>query len=74
MFVNIGATTGDKNLAEFSWVGIGTTVSFIKYSTAEFNVGLGTLTLNVGVGETQIIVILIYTNSRIRSYSYQFYH
>ena len=50
MFVAIGATTGDKNLAEFSWVGIGTTVSFIKYSTAEFNVGLGTLTLNVGVG------------------------
>ena len=50
MLVAIGATTGDKNLAEFSWVGIGTTVSFVKYSTAEFNVGLGTLTLNVGVG------------------------
>ena len=27
MLVAVGATTGDKNLAEFSWVGIGTTVS-----------------------------------------------
>ena len=50
MLVAVGATTGDKNLAEFSWVGIGTTVSFIKYSSSESNVGLGTLTLNLGVG------------------------